>query len=110
MRRALLAHRLADAALDDAEQGLVGASVGTAGALGPGRGPVDGEPDDLLRARQRRADVEHHLDVGAEQLLCGDRRLGREAVDRAVVRAVERHAVVVDLRVRARTPGTRPSR
>ena len=54
---------------------------------------------DVGRARQRRADVEHHLDVGAEQLLRGDRRLRGQPVRRAVVHAAERHAVVVDLRL-----------
>ena len=47
---------------------------------GPRRGALDGELDDAGRARQRRAHVEHHLDVGAEQLLGGHRRLRREAV------------------------------
>ena len=56
------------------------AVVGGPGPGGPRRGALDGERDDLGRARQRRAHVEHHLDVGAEQLLGRDRRLGREAV------------------------------
>ena len=39
---------------------------------GPGRprgGALDGEPDDVGRAGERRADVEDHLDVGTEQFL-----------------------------------------
>ena len=100
-----------DAALHDAEQRLVRRGGGRPGpALAHAAGALDGEPDDVGRARQRRADVEHHLDVGAEQLLRGDGRLGREAVRRAVVGALERDAVVVDLRARARTPGSRRSR
>ena len=51
------------------------------------------------RARQRRAHVEHHLDVGAESLLHVDRRLRGQAVAGAVVDGAERHAVVVDLRL-----------
>ena len=47
------------------------AAVGGPGPRGPRRGALDGERDDLGRAGQRRADVEHHLDVGAEQLLRG---------------------------------------
>src|ERR671912_1404 len=53
--RALLAHRLTDAALDDAEQGLAASRVSQACALGPGRGPLHGEPDDVVGARQWRA-------------------------------------------------------
>ena len=83
-----------------------------------GRGPArptrcvrsTAEPDTSGGARQRRAHVEHHLDVGAELLLDVDGELGGEVVGRAVVGGAERHAVVVDLRARARTPGSRPSR
>ncbi len=60
--------------------------------------PVGGQLDDVGRARQRRADVEHHLDVGPEQLLGRHRRLRGQPVLRAVVDAAERDAVVVDVR------------
>ena len=72
---ALGPHRLVDAALDDPEQRLVVAPVRGAGPGGPRRGALDGEADHVGRARQRRAHVEHHLDVGAEQLLRRDGRL-----------------------------------
>ena len=47
------------------------------------------------RAREHRL-VERHRDVRPERLLDGDRVLRREAVDRPVEVALERHAVVVD--------------
>ena len=67
--------------------------------LGPRRRALDRQPDHVWRRRQRRADVEHHLDVGAEQLLHADGALRREPVGRAVVGAAEGDAVVVDLRL-----------
>ncbi len=95
----LRAQRLAHSPLHDAEQRLVGAHVGGTRPVRPGVRPLDGRTDDLGRTRQRRAHVEHHLDVGPEPLLHVDRDLGREPVRRAVVDALERHPVVVDLRV-----------
>ena len=71
--RALGTQRLVGAALHDPEQRLVVAAV---------RGPRPRRPTLAVRStasrmtsggrRQRRAHVEHHLDVGAEQLLRGD--------------------------------------
>ena len=58
---------------------------------------LDRGAHDLGRRRQRRAHVEHHLDVGAEGLLGGDGVLGGEPVERAVVGRPERDAVVVDV-------------
>ena len=64
------ASRRVDAALDDAEQRLVGPAVGGRGPRRPRRGALDargGSP--RAGDGRRRAHVEHHLDVGAEQLL-----------------------------------------
>ena len=71
---------LVDAALDDAELRLVErASMrrvshravleGDPGPRGPVGGAVDRVADDLDRGGKRRADVEHHLDVGAQRPL-----------------------------------------
>ena len=49
--------------------------------------------------RERRAHVEHHLDVGTEELLDGDAPLRREVVTAAVVGGAEGGAVVGDLRL-----------
>ena len=101
MRWALSARSAAvDAALHDAEQRLVG--------RGRCAGPRPARPSAAVRStasrttvgrrRQRRADVEHHLDVGAEQLL--DARPPTPGVRwwvRAVVGRAEGGAVVVDL-------------
>ena len=78
---------------------LVGPLVGGPGDLRPGKRAFVGPADDLRRRGQRRTHVEHHLDVGAEQLLGVHRDLRCEPVRRAVVRAAEGDAVVVDLRL-----------
>ena len=48
--------------------------VGARARVRPRRGALDRQADHVGRRRQRRAHVEHHLDVGAEQLLRGDGR------------------------------------
>ena len=90
-----------DTALDDAEQRLALPAVGRPGAGRPGGRPLGGHADRRRRARQRRAHVEHHLDVGAEELLDGHRRFRRQAVAGAVVDGPERDPVVVDLGLQA---------
>ena len=86
-------------------------------SVGPGRGTWPGrraahgavrstaDRQHRGRRRQRRADVEHHLDVGAELRLDVDRGLGREPVGAAVVGGPERDAVVVEGHVAARLEG-----
>ena len=75
---------------------------GGAGARRPGGGAVDRRPQHGVGGDgQRRADVEHHLDVGAELRLDVDRRLGREAVRAAVVGGAEGDALVVEGHVAA---------
>jgi hypothetical protein len=107
---ALAPHRLADAALHDAEQRLIGRVVGrlgarahavvrstavriTSGGLGSG-GHTSSTIDD----------------VGAEAFLDVDGDLRGEPVGRAVVGALERDTVVVDLRVEREHLESRPSR
>ena len=67
--------------------------------LCPCRRALHRQADDVGRARQRWADVEDHLDVGADALLHVDRDLGSEAMRRAVVGALEGDPVVIDLGV-----------
>ena len=62
----------------------------------PCRRALNGEAKELRGRGQRRADVEHHGNVGAEQLLHFDGLLRCKPVERAVVDALECHAVVVD--------------
>ena len=83
-------------ALDDPEQALTGPLVGGSGPGGPGQGPFGRQADLFLRRRETGADVERHLDVGAQALLEGDRQLGGQAVQGAVVGRTERDPVVVD--------------
>ena len=64
--------------------------------LGPQRRAVDRGTDDPVRRRQRRAHVQHHLDVAAQRHLDVDRALGAEVVAAAVVGRREGRAVVVD--------------
>ena len=97
---ALRAEVQLDAALDDAELVEVGTPVGQerlAGAAGPERGAVDGGGDHVAGAGERRAHVEHHLDVAAQLHLDVDGALGGEVVTAAVVGGRERGALVVDL-------------
>jgi hypothetical protein len=77
---ALSPHRLADPTLDDAEQRLVDAPMVPDRPCRPCRRALDGEADHLRRAGQRRADVEHHLDVGSDRLLHGNGALWVEAM------------------------------
>ena len=49
-----------------------------------------------MRRGKRRAFVEHHLDVGAEQALHLDGALGREQMRGAVDMRLEGHAVLLD--------------
>ncbi len=63
------------------------------------RGAIDRAPQHRVGGRQGRTDVEHHLDVGAQQPLDVGRRLGREVVAAAVVGGAEDGALVADLRL-----------
>ncbi len=85
-----------DPALDDAEQALLAIPVDGARPGGPGQGPGRGPADLLVGRGQAGADVEDHLDVGAQPGLDGHRRLGGQAVRGAVVDRPEGDAVVVD--------------
>ncbi len=73
--------------------------VGRPGPGRPRRGALDRGSDDPGLGGQRRAHVQHHLDVGAEGLLDGDGGLGREPDEITVVGRAEGGAVVVDLRL-----------
>ena len=91
-----VAQRRIEAALDDPEQRLVGAGVGSERSFRPAVGAPHRFGDDSPgRARADRL-VEGDGDVGPERLLDGDRVLRREAVDRAVEVALEGDPVVVD--------------
>ena len=92
-------HRLADTALDNSEQRLIGSIVSLSSSCRPCPRAFHSKSHHLWRAWQRRAHVEHHLDVGTQQLLGLDRALRCEPVGGAVVGAAERDAVVVHLRL-----------
>ncbi len=89
------------AALHDAELAQLGPlqlhERGTR-PFGPTCGAIDSGPQDVQRRRQRRADVEDHLDVAAELRLDLHRQLWCEPVGTAVVGGAEGGAVVVDAR------------
>ncbi len=86
-----------EAALDHAEERLVGPRVRRQRALRPAVGALrrDRHVARVGRGGRDRL-VEGDRDVRAERLLDGDRRLGGEPVERAVEVAAERHPVVVD--------------
>ena len=84
-----------DAALHDAEEGLIGARVGGLAALGPAVGALHGRPGVGLVGLRWRALVEGHDDVGTQLLLDLDGSLRREAVERAVDVRLEDRALLV---------------
>ena len=70
--------------------------MGLAGTSGPVQCPLPRRRNGLPGRRQFGTDVQHHLDVRAQQLLADHRALGGEALPGPVVRRTEGHAVVVD--------------
>lgn len=107
----------ADAALDDSEEGLVGAAFGFEGTFGPAMSPLHGDAAVGVVVRVGTF-VEGHDDVRAEVFLDADRTFGGEAMRRAVNVTFEGHAVVVNFArlreredlesARVRQHGTRP--
>ena len=87
------------AALDDAEERLIGPRVGVLDSAGPS-GSSGRRPSAIvgLVGRQGRAMVEAHRDVGPERLLDRHGALGRQLEQAAVEVRAERHAVVGQLR------------
>ncbi len=96
-RERLVAQRLEHAALNDAEQRVGIAFVGALRALGPAQGKAHRLAGFALAGRIRRALVEHHDDVGAEDALDAHRFLGREEEAIAVHGRCEAHAFLGDL-------------
>ena len=81
-------------ALDDAEEGLPERAWRGERAAGPARRAGDGRLDDVARGLAGGADVELHLDVGADEALDAHRLLGREDVSRPVEVRLEREALL----------------
>ena len=85
-----------DAALDDAEEGLVGARMGGPAAYGPGVRAYE-RLRDVVPVQGVSAFVERHSDVGPQSFLDVDDAFGREAVGGAVDVAAKGDAVGVEL-------------
>jgi hypothetical protein len=90
------------AALDDAEQRLVGASVGFLAALQPGERPPHAFCRDLLSRRVGCTLIEGHDDVRTKSVLDLDRALGGQLQYRAIEFVLEANAPIADLLVRQR--------